>query len=230
MLIARSKWGVLRAIPLALVVAACQQADPSLERTESLSEALLADVQAFAGRSVSDLMNDSAALHVGEQLFEASCGGCHGTEAIGARGAIDLRRHVFNYGASEEAVAITVRQGRQSNMPGMGSGLGEVDIGQIVDFVLSLPFESALSSYAEGGKSLYTEKCAACHAAGGQGIRELGASNLTDNYWQHGDSMMNIRLVITRGVQSECPGFFADPISAEIELLTAYVLNSLRRK
>lgn len=225
----RSKWGVFKAVPIALLVAACQPADQGTVRTESLSDALLADVQKYEDLSVADLMSSPAALRVGEQVFEAYCGGCHGTEAAGRGGAIDLKRHVFNYGVSEEAIANTVSHGRLSDMPGMGSGLGEVDIGQIVDFVQSLEFESPLSSYAERGKALFAEKCASCHGAGGQGVGELGASNLTDNYWQHGDSMMNIRLVITRGVQSECPGFFANPISAEEELLTAYVLSSFGR-
>jgi cytochrome c oxidase cbb3-type subunit 3 len=222
-------WSALILIPLAMLVAGCQQADRAAQRTESQSEQLLAEVQAFAGHTASDLMSDPAALHVGERLFDMHCRSCHEAAASGASDTIDLARHVFNYGVSEEAIYTTVSEGRLSDMPGMGNGLGEVDLGQLVAFVQSLEFESPLSSYAERGKWLFDENCASCHGAGGQGIRDLGASNLADDYWQHGDSMMKVRLVITRGVQSECPGFVANATSAELELLTAYVLDSIDR-
>jgi cytochrome c oxidase cbb3-type subunit 3 len=228
-LVDSSDWGALILVPLALLAAGCQQAERAQQSTESFSEQILAEIQVFAGQSVSDLMSDPAALRVGEQLFDAHCDSCHGAEASGARGAIDLTRHVFNYGVSDRAIYTTVSQGRLSEMPGMGKDLGEFELGEVVAFVQSLELESPLSSYAEAGKRLFGEKCANCHGTGGQGIRELGASNLADDYWQHGNSMMNIRLVITRGVRSECPGFTANPTSAENELLTAYVLNSISR-
>jgi cytochrome c oxidase cbb3-type subunit 3 len=63
----------------------------------------------------------------------------------------------------------------------------------------------------------------ACHGAGGRGNTDLGAPSLVDDYWQHGDSMMNIRLAITRGTESTCPAQGDVLDATEIELLSAYV-------
>ena len=223
----RLVWSAPIIAPLAVLVSGCEQVDPGAKSADIVSEQLLGEVSTFAGQSVSDLMADAEALRVGGRLFDNNCGGCHGSGADQPRDSIDLTNHVFNYGVSEPAVYTTVSHGRVSEMPGMGSSFGEVDLGQVVAFVESLAFESPLSSYAARGKQLYDENCANCHGAEGFGNGHLGASNLSDEYWQHGNSMMNIRLVITRGVKAECPGFSAPVTSSELELLTAYVLSSI---
>ncbi len=56
------------------------------------------------------------------------------------------------------------------------------------------------------------------------GVTELGAPNLADDYWLNGDSMMAIRLVITRGVQAYCPPQKGTLTPTEIDLLTAFVV------
>ena len=48
--------------------------------------------------------------------------------------------------------------------------------------------------------------------------------SLADEYWLHGDSMMEIRLVITRGAEAECPPHLNDLTTTEIDLLTAFVM------
>lgn len=47
------------------------------------------------------------------------------------------------------------------------------------------------------GTKNYQEKCAACHLDQGQG---LVGPNLTDDYWIHGGSILDIRKVIVEGV------------------------------
>lgn len=47
------------------------------------------------------------------------------------------------------------------------------------------------------GKTIFAEKCAACHADKGQGL--IGP-NLTDPFWIHGGDLMSIREVILKGV------------------------------
>jgi cytochrome c oxidase cbb3-type subunit 3 len=216
------------AVAVAVLLAACGAEDtppPNSAELPPSIEQLQAEAAPFAGRSVSDLRGDPSALATGRRLFEARCASCHGADARGGRNVTDLVDGVFAYGGSESAIRTTIGQGRTSVMPDMGSSLGEVDLGQLVAYVQSLNFEAPLSSYAERGKMLFEANCAKCHGADGRGNAELGASNLTDGYWQHGESMMNIRLVITRGTQSQCPGLRGDSIPAELDLLTAFVLQ-----
>jgi len=213
------------AVAAAALLAACQPAEGPSEAPPALSpEQLRSEAQTFLGRSASVLASDEDAMALAAQLFDAHCASCHAPGAEG-RGVMDLRHGTFNYGSTEDAVRTTISQGRISVMPDMGHSLGEVDLGQLVAFVQSLSFEASLSSYAERGKLLFAANCAKCHGPEGQGDTALGAPNLADGYWQHGDSMMNIRLVITRGTEAECPGFGDAPTPAETELLTAYVLE-----
>jgi len=184
--------------------------------------------ETYSGMSLDAIQNDKSALDVGGQLFTVYCAGCHGADGRGERGVTDLTRARFDFGASAEAVRSTIRDGRHSEMPSMGRDYGEVELGQIVAYLGTLKTDVTLSDYEERGRAIYAEGCASCHAADGTGNVELGAPDLTDAYWRHGDSMMNIRLVITRGVQSECPAYGEVLNPAEIELLTAYVLQ-LRR-
>ena len=100
----------------------------------------------------------------------------------------------------------------------------EVDIGQVVAYVQSLSDPSKFNNLAEYGEGLYMEHCIVCHGADGQGII-LGASDLSDDYWQHGGSMMNIRLAISRGVEGQCPPHAELLNETELKLLTAYVMN-----
>jgi cytochrome c oxidase cbb3-type subunit 3 len=180
---------------------------------------------AHAGAGAATLRANGAALELGGRLFEAYCGACHGADGTGERGVPDLTRGSFDFGASADAIRTTIRDGRQSEMPGMGREYGEVELGQIVSYLGTFGSDEPLSDYDARGQEFYAEACAACHGDDGQGVPELGASNLADDYWQHGDSMMNKRLAVTRGVQSECPAHGSELTAAEIELLTAFTLQ-----
>lgn len=50
------------------------------------------------------------------------------------------------------------------------------------------------------GKSIFQERCAACHGNNGQG---MVGPNLTDDYWLHGDKINDIFKTIKYGVQSK---------------------------
>jgi len=49
----------------------------------------------------------------------------------------------------------------------------------------------------EAGKTLFTAQCAACHGPQGQGL--IGP-NMTDDYWIHGGSNMDMFSIISKGV------------------------------
>lgn len=214
-------------VALAALCAACggeQTADPG---AAELKSDLRAEGDAYANRSLDALAHDSGALALGEQLFDAYCAGCHGADGRGGKGVTDLTRGHFNYGDSADAIRATIRDGRHSEMPSLGREYGEVEIGQLVAYVRSLPENGALSDYEERGRAMFAERCAACHGDDGRGRPELGAPDLADDYWQHGDSMMNIRLVITRGATADCPPHGDELTDTEIDLLTAYLLHWL---
>jgi len=190
-----------------------------------LREELRAQSEAYVGMSIEQLISDRAAAYLSERLYDANCASCHGVDAQGKHGVTNLVAGVFNSGSDEDAIRATIAHGRQGTMPAMGSQFGEMDLGQLVAYVQSLSSDGPMSRSAERGETLFNADCAICHGSDGSGIRELGAPNLADDYWLHGDSMMDIRLVITRGVQAECPPHLDILTGTEIDMLTAYVLT-----
>jgi len=215
----------LSVLSIIWMLAACDSVpESSSEGASELHRELRAQSEAFVGLSVEQLGSDVAAAYLGEQLFHAKCASCHGVDAKGTRGITDLAMGVFNYGSDEDAIRTTITHGRQGIMPAMGGQYGEMDLGQLVAYVQSLSSDEPMSRSAERGERLFAADCAVCHGADGLGIRELGAPNLADEYWLHGDSMMAIRLVITRGAEAVCPPHLNDLTAMEIDLLTAYVM------
>lgn len=186
-------------------------------------QGLREEVAAFTGRTAEELLSDASALQLGERLFGAYCASCHGADATGKLRVTNLVDGVFNYGNDVDAIRTTITQGRQSIMPGVGNQYGEMNLGQLVAFVESLASDEPLGRLAEQGKLLYEESCAACHGMDGRGNVDLGGPNLADDYWLHGDTMMAIRLIITRGAEGECPPHAQSLTVEEIELLTAFV-------
>ncbi|CAG0954563.1 cytochrome c oxidase cbb3-type subunit III [Methylophilaceae bacterium] len=101
---------------------------------------------------------------------------------------------------------------------------------QWFDKVAATPYEQ-ISQDAElmqfvtsAGKTLFSDNCAPCHQAGGQGV--IGFSpNLTDDHWQYGGTYEQIHETIVQGRQGYMPPF-KDVISdEEITQLANYVLS-----
>lgn len=208
------------------VAAGCGPADEGPAVPDSaVIEQLRGDSSAFAGRSVAELVGDASALQLAERLFSINCAGCHGPTGEGRQGVMNLVDGVFNHGNSVEAIRSTITNGRVSVMPAMGNRYGEMNLGQLVAYVESLSSSEPPSRLGEQGKQLYDDSCATCHGGDGRGVVALGGPNLADAYWQHGDTMMAIRLIITRGAESQCPAHGQVLMPVEIELLTAYVMS-----
>ncbi len=189
-------------------------------------EALRARSISFENQQAEELIQDAMAMALGEELFAGHCARCHGIDArAGVRGAPDLVQGVFDYGDSLEAIRQTITHGRHSIMPGQGGKMGEVDMGALVAYVRAMATGEDSGLFHEVGERLYTTHCVACHGPEGKGNLLLGASDLTDDYWQHGGAMMSVRLVTTHGVESQCPAQEENLTAIEIELLTAHVLN-----
>ncbi|PWJ59253.1 cytochrome c oxidase cbb3-type subunit 3 [Dyadobacter jejuensis] len=75
----------------------------------------------------------------------------------------------------------------------------------------------------EGGKTIFTEKCAACHAVdGGGGV----GPNLTDAYWLHGAGIKNIFTVIKYGVPEKGMISWEKQLSpTDIQKVASYIVT-----
>lgn len=176
------------------------------------------------GKSIAELISSENTEPAGQTLFTQNCASCHGFDGASERGVPDLTNNIWSWGGSEEEIYTSIKYGREGVMAAMGRILGEVDQGQIVAYVQSLSDPENRSSMAEFGKPLFVEHCTVCHGPDGKGLIP-GAPDLTDDYWQHGGSMMNIRLAINRGIEAQCPPHSEELSETELRLLTAYVIN-----
>ncbi len=98
------------------------------------------------------------------------------------------------------------------------------------DKIASLPFEKVakdpeLSSFVvSAGKALFSENCAACHQAGGQG--KVGFfPNLTDDDWIYGGAFEKIQETLTKGRRGYMPPFGEALASEQIDVLANYVVS-----
>jgi cytochrome c oxidase cbb3-type subunit III len=224
----RSKPWLAFALCAAAGLAGCGADDGTASGSAEQKASLQAMSSAYVNDTLESIQASPDAMALGGDLYKAHCSGCHGAEGHGAKGITDLTRGKYNYGATADAVRATIRDGRRSEMPDMGHEYGELELGQIVAFVQSLSKSAPLSDYEQHGRDFYLESCASCHGPDGHGQTATGAPNLADDYWVNGQSMMNLRLAITRGVVSVCPPQGVDLTPIEIELLTAYTLALIK--
>jgi cytochrome c oxidase cbb3-type subunit 3 len=64
--------------------------------------------------------------------------------------------------------------------------------------------------------------CASCHGADGKGNQSIGAPNLTDHIWLHGESFEGIVHRITYGINNEMPAWNDRLTPEQIHLVSLY--------
>ena len=82
---------------------------------------------------------------------------------------------------------------------------------------------------ASAGATIFADNCAACHGDGGEGMRDVGAPNLTDAIWLYGgsketltDTVANTRFGVMPAWSEDYRG--ASGLSeAEVKAVAAYV-------
>ncbi|WP_371185321.1 cytochrome-c oxidase, cbb3-type subunit III [Thalassotalea maritima] len=187
----------------------------------------------FAEQEIVDLAQNEEALKIGQRLFLQNCSQCHGSDAKGTTGFPDLTDNAWLYGGSPEAIEHSLLYGRQ------GKGMiawetmlgGEQGVKEVAAYVLSLNPDRADNvdaTLAAAGKDKFA-MCAACHGADGKGSAamgiELGAPNLTDNYWLYGGSERAVQESIRNGRAGVMPAWKSILGEDKIRVISAYVYS-----
>jgi putative heme-binding domain-containing protein len=117
-------------------------------------------------------------IDMGERVFFAECGRCHGRDAKGndETGAPDLTRGRFKSASTDRGLFEVIRDG----IPGTAMiGIGwapETTVWQVVAYVNSLnvdPGDYTLPGSVDRGRDIFYDKgnCVACHTVRGEGGR-----------------------------------------------------------
>jgi cytochrome c oxidase cbb3-type subunit 3 len=180
-------------------------AESELNETNAKLETLYAG---FRDRSLVDLARDPAAVKVGRNVFANNCAACHGTDARGAKGYPNLVDGDWLYGGEPDTVLASVLQGRHGLMPPMSATLPGNGVDEVAHYVLSLSGLEHDKRLASEGKPKFEGVCGACHGADGKGNHALGAPNLTDDIWLHGNAdLASVKDAITRGRSGVMPAW-----------------------
>ena len=208
-----------------LALASCGDSDSSAQMSAEDIQLLHVQSASFEGMAVAVMRTDAAAMAQAERLFKVQCFDCHGPDASTRTGVRDLDLAVFNYGDSETDIRTSIADGRVSSMPGFGSMMGEVEMGSLVAYLRSLRNAEELVTFSDTAQLRFNEHCISCHGPDAHGNPALGVPDLTDAYSRHGNSLIEVRMVITRGVEAQSPAFSDRLTVTEVDLLTAYLLN-----
>jgi cytochrome c oxidase cbb3-type subunit 3 len=179
----------------------------------------------YRATPVAALVNDPAALKIGERLFSTYCTTCHGSDARGVRGFPNLRDDDWLYGGTPEDIEHTILNGRNGVMPPWEPVLGYEGVFQVSEFVRSLSGREVDAVVAARGREVFAQNCAICHGADGTGNIQMGAPNLTDNIWLHGGTQKRIQETIARGRNSHMPAHREFLGEAKVHLLATYVFG-----
>ncbi|WP_109016690.1 cytochrome-c oxidase, cbb3-type subunit III [Novimethylophilus kurashikiensis] len=88
-----------------------------------------------------------------------------------------------------------------------------------------VPKDAELMQFVQSsGKTLFSDNCAACHQAGGQGKVGM-APNLVDDSWIYGGSYEKINETITNGRNGMMPAFHGVLTDEKITQVANYVLS-----
>ncbi len=193
--------------------------------------ATLSDTPLQAIEQDPDLL--SFVLAAGASVFGDNCAPCHGSGAQGGTGYPNLIDDVWIWGGTLDDIRQTIRFGvrsdhadtRLSDMPAFGRDelLTKAQIADLAQYVLSISGQKGDAGAVARAQPLFAEQCAICHGETGQGMRELGAPNLTDRDWLYGSDVESITFTITNARRGVMPAWTGRIDDATINALAIYV-------
>jgi cytochrome c oxidase cbb3-type subunit 3 len=173
----------------------------------------------------------------GHELFGDNCAACHGRDGKGRANYPDLTDRDWIWGGGPELIELTMRVGvnsphpdsRVGQMPAFGQDqmLDSQQVRNVAAFVYSLSHPEystpANVDRITAGREVFTSTCVPCHGENAQGNRDVGAPNLTDNYWIYGGNLDTIIATIHGGRRGHMPTWEQRLSKAEIRTLALYV-------
>jgi len=174
----------------------------------------------------------------GHALFGNNCAACHGVDAKGGPGFPNLTTSSWLWGGKPEDIFTTIRVGinsahkdsRSSQMPAFGRDqmLKRDEVFKAASYVYSLSNPASKEvdpKDVEAGKAIFAANCVACHGEDAKGNPELGAPNLTDEFWIYGGDLDTIDTTIWGGRQGHMPTWEARLSELDRKILTLYLLD-----
>ena len=166
---------------------------------------------------------------MGERLFLNYCAQCHGSDARGGLSFPNLADKDWLGAGDGEYIKQTILNGRMAAMPAMAAAIGgsDEDIAAVANYVLALSNGEHDATLAQVGETKFAV-CSACHGADGGGNPVIGAPNLTDDIWLHGNSVKSISAAIQNGINNQMPAFGNMLGEGKAHVTAAYVLSLSR--
>ena len=209
-------------------------------------EAAVAELQATRGAqmrrlltvtSIDEIENDPElqqfAMTAGESIFGDNCATCHGAGGQGSVGFPNLVDDDWIWGGSLGDIQQTIRYGIRSDHGqtrinqmlayGEAGMLTGAQIGDLVEYVVSISGREANAGAAARGARLFDEQCSSCHGADGKGVKALGAPNLTDDIWLYGGERTNMQRTLHSGRGGVMPAWEGRLTEEQISALAVYV-------
>lgn len=150
----------------------------SIEKYDEEFDPINAEILA---RPAEELANDAAAMSAARSLFSNHCATCHGATGEGQINRFpNLRDDDWQWGGDYEAIATSIKSGRQAAMPPWGEVFSTSEIDELTTYVQNLSINTAASKAS--AENHYVTYCAACHQADGKGNAALGARILQTTF------------------------------------------------
>ena len=196
----------------------------------------------FAAASFDDIRSDAGRMSFvrahGARLYSDNCAVCHGVSGEGGEGYPSLVDADWIWGRSPDSIMTTIAHGinagsdadsRISQMLAFGRQdlVTREERNAVAAYVVTLSGREvrADAETLSAGGELYALQCATCHGDEGLGNTDLGAPNLTDDYWLYGGSLGTIIATIEDGRQGVMPAWSERLSYADRKVLTAFVLD-----